>query len=311
MSRSYSLFLLAIALSGVMGVSAQVTESGRLTVYPDAAEGRMTSSGALYSGSALTAAHASLPMGTAVRVASFDTGRMVDVIVNDRKPGDANVIVLSRAAADQLGIKPGGAANGAVHRTSGAPSAGAPAAGVPAIAAAPATSRKTGPLAAVFSKDKGAGSAPKYAIPADRYAPPVQKKGGGIFSKKDAPVAAYPAPNSAARPELQPLSAMGPVAAPPRVPARPAVAGGVALPPASPTAPYRVQFGAFKRQGSAEELSTMLDGAGIPSSVFLDTERGLNVVVTDGGFATANEAQRWIDFEGMRRRWTERPVVIR
>lgn len=295
MSRPRSLILLAIAFAGNACLQAQVTESGRLTVYPDTAEGRMTSSGALYSGSALTAAHASLPMGTAVRVASFDTGRMVDVVVNDRKPGDASVIVLSRAAADQLGIQPGGVANGAVHPT----------------AAAPASARKSGPLASVFSKDKRSGSVPRYAIPADRYSPPVQKKGGGIFTKKDAPAAAYPAPHSPTRPELQPLNAMGPVAAPPRVPARPAVTPGVALPPASPTAPYRVQFGAFKRQGNAEELSTMLDGAGIPSSVFLDTERGLNVVVTDGGFATANEAQRWIDFEGARRRWTERPVVIR
>jgi len=83
------------------------------------------------------------------------------------------------------------------------------------------------------------------------------------------------------------------------------------LPPASPSAPYRVQFGAFQRLGHADELAGMLDGAGIPTSVFAAPGTGLNVVVTDAGFRTAEEAQRWIDFEGARRGWTERPVVIR
>ncbi len=85
----------------------------------------------------------------------------------------------------------------------------------------------------------------------------------------------------------------------------------VVLPPASTRAPYRVQFGAFRRVSSAEKLSSLLDGAGIPTSIFTAPGSGLVVVVTDGGFPTAEEAQSWIDFEGARRGWTERPVVIR
>lgn len=81
------------------------------------------------------------------------------------------------------------------------------------------------------------------------------------------------------------------------------------LPVASARHPYRVQFGAFRKRSRAEELSGMLDRAGISTSVY--TANGLIVVVTDGGFRSAEEAARWIDFEGTRRGWTERPVVIR
>jgi hypothetical protein len=104
---------------------------------------------------------------------------------------------------------------------------------------------------------------------------------------------------------------------PPVVPVAPnvapavAAAAGTALPPASPSAPYRVQFGSFRRFQAADELAGMLDGAGVPASVFAAPGTGMNVVVTDAGFRTAEEAQRWVDFEGARRGWTERPVVIR
>lgn len=300
MSRSARFALSLIAFAWSMDAAAQVTETGPLAVYSDVSEGALTASGATYSRSSLTAAHASLPLGTRVRVANFDTGRMVDVVINDRKAKDRNLLVLSRAAADQIGVSGAGTANGAVYLN--------------APASAPST-KKAGPLAGIFGKGQSSATPVKYGIPADRYAPPVAKKGGLFGLKSAVPSSRYPTTPVAARPELQPLNAMGPVAAgmPARslVPAPSAPAPSVALPPASPAAPYRVQFGAFKRVSSAEELSGMLDSAGIPSTVFMDSERGLNVVVTDGGFATTGEAQRWIDFEGARRGWTERPVVIR
>jgi len=58
-----------------------------------------------------TAAHVSLPFGTAVRVTDLATGRSVVVHINDRgpfKPG--RVIDLSAAAADSLGIRQDGVA---------------------------------------------------------------------------------------------------------------------------------------------------------------------------------------------------------
>lgn len=308
--------LLLVVLILTSKATAQVTETGQLVVYSDASEGAITASGASYSRSALTAAHLSLPFGTRVRVANFDTGRMVDVVINDRKAKDRNVLVLSRAAADQIGMNSGGTANGALFHGGATP--------------AP-TAKKSGPLAAIFGKGAASGGPVQYGIPADRYAPPIAKaaatkKAGGLFGAKSSPASfSYPDTSLLSRPELQPLNAGGPVVpglipaaaraplptAPLPAAALPAPAPSVALPPASPNAPYRVQFGAFRRLANAEELSGMLDGAGIPSSVFMDSERGLNVVVSDGGFSSASEAQRWIDYEGARRGWTERPVVIR
>jgi rare lipoprotein A len=54
----------------------------------------------------LVAAHRSLPFGTSVQVTALDTGQSIVVRINDRGPfGRGRVIDLSRAAADQLGIR--------------------------------------------------------------------------------------------------------------------------------------------------------------------------------------------------------------
>ena len=52
----------------------------------------------------LTAAHASLPIGSVVRVTVADTGRSVIVTINDRPGTRKRIIDLSRAAAIELGI---------------------------------------------------------------------------------------------------------------------------------------------------------------------------------------------------------------
>ena len=66
--------------------------------------GNRTSSGAIYDQDALTAAHASLPLGTKVRVTLVDGGRDVVVTINDRPGTRKRIIDLSRAAARELGI---------------------------------------------------------------------------------------------------------------------------------------------------------------------------------------------------------------
>jgi len=59
----------------------------------------------------LMAAHRSLPFGTTLQVVALDTGQSVVVRINDRGPfGRGRVIDLSRAAADQLGIRRDGVA---------------------------------------------------------------------------------------------------------------------------------------------------------------------------------------------------------
>jgi rare lipoprotein A (peptidoglycan hydrolase) len=66
--------------------------------------GRLTSSGAVFDQDALTAAHATLPLGTRVRVILFGADKDVVVTINDRPGTRARIIDLSRGAARQLGI---------------------------------------------------------------------------------------------------------------------------------------------------------------------------------------------------------------
>lgn len=67
-------------------------------------QGRPTASGVRYEQDGLTAAHASLPLGTRVRVTLEGTGRSVIVTINDRPGSHRIVIDLSRGAARALGM---------------------------------------------------------------------------------------------------------------------------------------------------------------------------------------------------------------
>lgn len=67
-------------------------------------DGQRTSSGGYYNPEALTAAHATLPIGTRVRVTLVGSGREVIVTINDRPGTRTRIIDLSRAAARELGI---------------------------------------------------------------------------------------------------------------------------------------------------------------------------------------------------------------
>ena len=59
----------------------------------------------------LVAAHRSLPFGTFVQVTAIETGQSIVVRINDRGPfGRGRIIDLSRAAADQLGMRHDGVA---------------------------------------------------------------------------------------------------------------------------------------------------------------------------------------------------------
>jgi rare lipoprotein A len=79
--------------------------------------GKKTASGERFDENKLTAAHASLPIGSQVRVTVLDTGASVLVTINDRPGTRKRIIDLSRAAADHLGIVSRGLAK--VHLTPG------------------------------------------------------------------------------------------------------------------------------------------------------------------------------------------------
>jgi rare lipoprotein A (peptidoglycan hydrolase) len=86
-------------------VAAGGQESGLASWYGGHRwHGNRTSSGSVYDQDALTAAHATLPIGTRVRVTLVGSGRNVVVTINDRPGTRRRIIDLSRAAARELGI---------------------------------------------------------------------------------------------------------------------------------------------------------------------------------------------------------------
>lgn len=95
------------------GVRSQVSSGGERTAavlrgeasyYANSLSGRRTASGERYNPRAMTAASRTLPFGTRLRVTRVDTGRSVEVRVNDRGPFGRRrrILDLSRAAADKL-----------------------------------------------------------------------------------------------------------------------------------------------------------------------------------------------------------------
>ena len=88
------------AESGTVGFE----QTGRASWYGKAHHGEKTASGDTYDMYKLTAAHRTLAFGTRVLVTRVDTGRSVEVLVNDRGPFvRGRIIDLSYAAAEQLG----------------------------------------------------------------------------------------------------------------------------------------------------------------------------------------------------------------
>jgi rare lipoprotein A len=89
----------------VVAPTPGVPQNGVASWYGPGFHGLQTSSGAIYDQHALTAAHPTLPLGTRVRVTNLDTGKSVDVLINDRGPfAKGRVIDLSYAAAREIGM---------------------------------------------------------------------------------------------------------------------------------------------------------------------------------------------------------------
>lgn len=78
---------------------------GQASWYGIEERGRLTANGERMDPGRMTAAHRTLPFGTMVAVTDLDTGRVVEVRINDRGPFIAGRIIdLSHEAARQLGI---------------------------------------------------------------------------------------------------------------------------------------------------------------------------------------------------------------
>ena len=82
------------------------SKTGIASWYGNQFHGRRTASGEVFNQYELTAAHRTLPFGTLVNVTSIDTGKSVQVRINDRGPHTrGRSIDLSMAAAEAIGIK--------------------------------------------------------------------------------------------------------------------------------------------------------------------------------------------------------------
>ncbi len=76
---------------------------GKATYYGRKFNGRKTASGERYSNKAYTAAHASFPFKTKIRVTNTLNNKQVDVVINDRcRRKNKNVVDLSYIAAKDI-----------------------------------------------------------------------------------------------------------------------------------------------------------------------------------------------------------------
>jgi rare lipoprotein A len=84
-------------------------QSGYASWYGVPYHGRTTANGEVYDMYKLTAAHPTLTMGTRIMVTNRETGRSVEVRINDRGPFKrGRILDLSYAAAQRLGgVGPG------------------------------------------------------------------------------------------------------------------------------------------------------------------------------------------------------------
>ena len=94
----------AIAHPRGHGTGALAERIGLVSFYGAHHQGRTTASGRRFDDQALTAASASLPFGTRVRVTALATGRSVVVTITDRMHAPRRLLDLSWRAARDLGI---------------------------------------------------------------------------------------------------------------------------------------------------------------------------------------------------------------
>jgi len=88
-----------------------VEQKGEASWYGKGFHGKKTASGKKFDQNDHTAAHPTLPLGTEVKVTNLETGKSVDVEINDRGPyTKGRDIDLSKEAAGEIGIHKGGTA---------------------------------------------------------------------------------------------------------------------------------------------------------------------------------------------------------
>jgi rare lipoprotein A len=91
--------------------AAAPVETGLASWYGVPYHGRKTASGEIFDKNKMTAAHPSLPLGTAVLITNLETGESIRARVNDRFPGRPGYVIdVSQAIAQELDFEHAGRA---------------------------------------------------------------------------------------------------------------------------------------------------------------------------------------------------------
>ena len=101
-------------------VEATLPQTGQASWYGAQHQGKQTASGSIYDQASLTAAHATLPFGSKIKVTNLANGKSVEVEITDRGPFAENRIIdLSQAAAKALDMIESGTATVRLELPSG------------------------------------------------------------------------------------------------------------------------------------------------------------------------------------------------
>ncbi|MEI7595883.1 MAG: septal ring lytic transglycosylase RlpA family protein [Bacteroidota bacterium] len=101
--RVFLFFVFLILINGFAFSQVDSIQKGTANYYSDKMQGRRTFTAEKYNKNAFTAAHATLPMNTMVKVTNLKNGKTTIVRINDRCSNNAKRVVdLSKAAAKEI-----------------------------------------------------------------------------------------------------------------------------------------------------------------------------------------------------------------
>ena len=109
----FTLAALNLSSAAAQESSSADTATGIAACYSSRLAGHRTSSGKRYDPNLLTAAHATMPIGTRVKVTDIENDQTVVVLVNDRLSAHAGggiIMDISQRACRELKFGPGGKA---------------------------------------------------------------------------------------------------------------------------------------------------------------------------------------------------------
>ncbi|MFA5780945.1 MAG: septal ring lytic transglycosylase RlpA family protein [Bacteroidales bacterium] len=110
--RNIFLLVILFLLINLSFAQEKYVQSGVASYYSDVFQGRTTACGEKYNNTLYTAAHATLPFHTLVKITNLKNNKTVIVKINDRCPKYPNRIIdLSKVAAKKLDILAAGIAN--------------------------------------------------------------------------------------------------------------------------------------------------------------------------------------------------------